>query len=230
MHVNFARLLCEHGYAVMRFDYKGYGDSEGLFEEATIDSMTDDTNNAIQFLHEKVRIEKFCLLGARLGGTIAALVAQKNLNIKGLVLWDPIIDGYPYIYRCLRTNLAMQTLRHKKVLFNRDKLIEMILAGELVNIDGYLIGSGLYCSIKDINIKDQIHELPEKLLIARVAEKELPEGNDLLEFVGRLKEAGKDVVVVEAKDAFSWESQRYYRPKPTQIFEPSLIWVLANFD
>ena len=225
LYVNFARLLSSKGYPVMRFDYMGYGDSEGAFEDATVDSMVDDTLRAIAVLSERANVNDICLFGGRLGGTIAAVAAGKSDSVKSLFLWDPITDGYAYIYKCLRTNLSMQTLRHGKILYNREKLIEMILAGELVNIDGYLIGSSFYKSIQDLHLRNHVDYLPGRILITQVAKRELPQENDLHEFVNILKQAGRDTVFSELKDAFSWESQKFYRPRPRALFENSLDWI-----
>jgi alpha/beta superfamily hydrolase len=52
--VNFARLLAEKGYPVLRFDYMGNGDSEGDFEESSLETMLSDTECATIMLREKI--------------------------------------------------------------------------------------------------------------------------------------------------------------------------------
>lgn len=225
MYVNFARELASKGHPVLRFDYMGYGDSEGLFEQATLETMIRDTLRAVEVLRNRAEIEDVCLFGGRLGGTVAALASKKEPAVKSLILWDPITDGFAYIYKCLRTNLTMQTLRHKKILYDREKLIQMILDGQHVNIDGYLIGRDFFKSIEPIKLEDHLRELPNDILVVQVAGKELPKENDLSGFADLLKQAGKSAFFLDLKDAFSWEGQRLYRPRPQGLFDATLNWV-----
>lgn len=78
------RLLAEQGYAVLRFDFMGLGNSEGDFSTTTFASTQDDLNSAINFLTESYRAPTF-LMGHSLGGTTALSVAQSHNSIKGVV-------------------------------------------------------------------------------------------------------------------------------------------------
>jgi putative redox protein len=79
-----SRLLAEHGYAVLRFDFTGLGDSEGNFSSTTFSSTQDDLDSAINFLTNHYREPAF-LMGHSLGGTTVLSVAQKYKFIKGIV-------------------------------------------------------------------------------------------------------------------------------------------------
>lgn len=79
-----SRLLAEHGYAVLRFDFTGLGDSEGDFSSTTFSSTQDDLRSAVNFLKENYKEPEF-LMGHSMGGTTALSVAQEYENIKGIV-------------------------------------------------------------------------------------------------------------------------------------------------
>ncbi len=79
-----SRLLAEQGYAVLRFDFMGLGNSEGDFSTTTFASTQDDLNSAIHFLSDNYQAPTF-LLGHSLGGTTALAVAQSHNSIKGVV-------------------------------------------------------------------------------------------------------------------------------------------------
>ena len=79
-----SRLLAENGYAVLRFDFTGLGNSEGDFSESTFSSAQDDLRSAIDFLNNNYQPPTF-LMGHSLGGTTALSVAQEYDNIKGIV-------------------------------------------------------------------------------------------------------------------------------------------------
>jgi esterase/lipase len=79
-----SRLLAEAGYAVLRFDFSGLGNSEGDFSATTFSSMRSDLNSAIDFLKKNYQAPSF-LMGHSLGGTTALSIAQDNREIMGVV-------------------------------------------------------------------------------------------------------------------------------------------------
>jgi alpha/beta superfamily hydrolase len=115
VYVNFARELAQHGYPVLRFDEMGHGDSEGNFEESTIETRLSDINSAIAQIRKDIpEIKKIGLLGLRFGATLASLAAEKSELIHQLILWEPIVDGEKYMQEMLRINLTTQTAVYKK--------------------------------------------------------------------------------------------------------------------
>jgi uncharacterized protein len=92
LFVLFSRLLAEHGIASMRFDFRGSGESEGVFDEMTPSREVEDVVAAYAFLKSRAEINptKLGLLGLSMGGMVAALsVAQPGVAFKALSLWAP---------------------------------------------------------------------------------------------------------------------------------------------
>lgn len=92
LFVHTARRLMQQGFAVLRFDFLGSGDSEGLFEEMTIRGEVEDALNALSFLREQPRVDasRIALLGFSLGGCVAVLSLPRAGMVKTLVLWAPV--------------------------------------------------------------------------------------------------------------------------------------------
>ncbi len=76
--VNIARVLADHGYAVMRFDFTGLGQSEGDFSETNFSSNVSDLLAAVRYLGEEHDSPRL-LIGHSLGGT-AVLQAAAQLE------------------------------------------------------------------------------------------------------------------------------------------------------
>jgi uncharacterized protein len=57
LFVRTARQLAASGLIVLRFDFRGSGDSEGEFEEMTIRGEVEDALNALAFLREQRRVD-----------------------------------------------------------------------------------------------------------------------------------------------------------------------------
>ena len=169
--VNFARFLANHGIAVFRFDFMGHGDSEGNFEDATIETRLSDIGRAVKYLKDKTGLNKIGLLGVQFGATLGALHAQNDNSIDFLILINPIIRGGPYIDLCLRSNLATQIITYQKIIKNRKQLIEALSKGEKVNVDGYLLTKELYFEMKSIDLTRQFSCNSNHILIIQISKR-----------------------------------------------------------
>ena len=93
-----ATLLERAGYATLRFDYSGTGDSQGESADATIDAWLSDIGAAAARLGEAAGGARLAIVGLRLGATLAALAAARGLvRPRHLLMWDPIVDGAAYL-------------------------------------------------------------------------------------------------------------------------------------
>lgn len=84
--------MLERGYACLRFDFRGSGESEGDFSEITLETEISDAKTAVEFArsHDKIDPERIALPGQSLGGTIAICIAAE-VEIASSVLWSPTV-------------------------------------------------------------------------------------------------------------------------------------------
>ncbi|MGM0767460.1 MAG: alpha/beta fold hydrolase [Pseudomonadota bacterium] len=91
--INLAAL----GYSVLRFDYRGTGDSAGELDGVTSEHWVEDIGHAIQEVMDMAAVSQVALVGLRLGALVAARTAATNPAVSRLVLWDPVTDGAGYV-------------------------------------------------------------------------------------------------------------------------------------
>lgn len=98
LFVRLAQQLASEGFAVLRFDYRGAGDSEGEFESITLEDKISDTLACLDFLAAQPLIDssRLALLGRSLGGAIAILSASRSPLVKSLALWAPVFSSDPW--------------------------------------------------------------------------------------------------------------------------------------
>lgn len=89
LFVNAARDLCAQGIAVLRFDFRGSGDSAGEFREMTISGEIADAGAALSYLISRPEVDgdRVGILGLSLGGCVAACLAGRDKRVRTLVLW-----------------------------------------------------------------------------------------------------------------------------------------------
>ncbi len=89
-----ALALTREGFHVLRFDYFGTGDSAGESGQGTLEQWRDDIVTAAEELRDVADVRRVSVVGFRLGATLAALAP---LEVRDLVLWDPVADGRAYL-------------------------------------------------------------------------------------------------------------------------------------
>jgi exosortase A-associated hydrolase 2 len=226
--VNAGRHLASAGYAVLLIDYFGEGDSEGLFEEATVESRVTDIIDAIIELKQKTGISKVGLLGMRLGATFAILVAQKVEDIAFVIAWQIVLNGDDYFQKWLRSNLAAQIVIHKKIISPREKLIEDLLQGELLEVDGYILTKKFYLQLKDIDLMNIKYIQPCRYFFLDLAENAGMENRSTRQLINILNNNIQgDYLLV--KKSFDPSNMKLYDPCPVSLFETTINWLELNF-
>jgi pimeloyl-ACP methyl ester carboxylesterase len=91
LFVRAARTLAASGIHVLRFDFRGNGDSDGDFADMTLSGEVDDARAAIAFLRRTRGVDRkrIGLIGHSLGSIVAQLVAARE-RVSSLVLWATI--------------------------------------------------------------------------------------------------------------------------------------------
>ena len=92
--------LCQklqgRGEASLLFSFRGTGDSDGDFADATIEAWRDDVVAACREAARRAPHARLCLLGVRLGASLAALAAAEAKATR-LILIEPLLAGRPYL-------------------------------------------------------------------------------------------------------------------------------------
>lgn len=96
--VRLAQELAKQEIAVLRFDYRGAGDSEGEFDEMTVETQLSDTLLGLDYVANQANIDpdRIGLLGRSLGGAIAVLAARRFVSVKSMALWAPVFSSEPW--------------------------------------------------------------------------------------------------------------------------------------
>lgn len=80
--------LARRGFAVLRYDDRGFGKSTGRFSTATTSDFARDAEGALNYLRKREEIDpaKIGLLGHSEGGIIAPMIAVRRQDVAFLVL------------------------------------------------------------------------------------------------------------------------------------------------
>ena len=94
---HLAERLAAAGFACLRFDLFGTGDSGGdEFSPGLLRAWLDDLGQAVDELRQRSGAESIGLVGLRLGGTLAMLYAAEH-PVDSLILWSPLVSGAGFV-------------------------------------------------------------------------------------------------------------------------------------
>lgn len=117
--------LTRNGFAVLRYDKRGVGQSKGDFARATVQDFTADAESAINYLKTRKEVNKSAigLIGHSEGGMVVPMVASKNRSVKFIVLLAaPGIKGMEIVLEQNRLGLAALNMEPE----NLDKSLKLI--------------------------------------------------------------------------------------------------------
>jgi pimeloyl-ACP methyl ester carboxylesterase len=94
--VELADSFVAKGDAVLFFAYRGTGDSDGDFAEATLTAWSEDILDAVQFARKTFPCSTPGLIGLRLGASLAAQVGEQ-LDVRNIILIEPVLRGRSFL-------------------------------------------------------------------------------------------------------------------------------------
>lgn len=87
LYVRLARALASQGFVAMRFDFSGLGDSSVRMDDLpVVQSVVDETRQAMDFLKSRRGTERFVLIGICSGATVSYMVAKEDRRVVGAAI------------------------------------------------------------------------------------------------------------------------------------------------
>ncbi|HVP79472.1 MAG TPA: alpha/beta fold hydrolase [Thermodesulfobacteriota bacterium] len=87
-YIALGEQISGEGMALLRFDFRGIGESEGRLEDDTVSRRVVDLNSAIAFVKSYPGMgNRVGLLGSSLGGYVSLIGASREKGIRAVVTW-----------------------------------------------------------------------------------------------------------------------------------------------
>ena len=221
--VSLSRDLADAGYLVVRFDFRGEGDSDRQFEEADLDTRIQDTRRMIDAATaQSPGIGGVDLLGLRLGATVATAAAVQSKSVSRLVLWDPVVDGAAYMQGVLRWNLMFQMAQHKQIREDRATLAARLGRGETVNIEGYELSGALLDQVSAFRFADALAAFPGRKLIMQIAQGDV--SGDMRALASGIDQCDFDLVTEEP----FWRETKSFCQRSDPLTLATINWLAAG--
>lgn len=153
--IRWARYLADHGLEVLRFDYRGVGESTGQFTSMAFSEWQDDLQRCARWLRERGSSEDGPLIlhGWRLGALLAAQAFERDSMGDALLLWSPPSSAREMMRAALRFRFIEDyTLNDGAPRKTADDYIAEIQSGGLVEVDGVAWSPRLWAQSADVTL------------------------------------------------------------------------------
>ncbi|MBN1967394.1 MAG: alpha/beta fold hydrolase [Anaerolineae bacterium] len=92
LYVQMGRHLADAGFAALRFDFYGSGDSDGDFEDFTVQTEVNDAAAALDWIGQQPGLDaaRIGVVGLSMGGAVTALLAGRDPRVKAAVFWNSL--------------------------------------------------------------------------------------------------------------------------------------------
>jgi len=87
-YIALGERFSREGFAMLRFDFRGVGESEGRLEDDTVSRRIVDLGAAIDFVKSRPGLgNRIALVGSSLGGYVSLIKASMDKEIRAVVVW-----------------------------------------------------------------------------------------------------------------------------------------------
>ncbi|MCX8161494.1 MAG: alpha/beta fold hydrolase [Candidatus Bathyarchaeota archaeon] len=152
LFVHVARSLCDSGFIVFRFDFRGSGDSDGDFEDMTLPGEVSDGRRALSLFmrYRYLDRSRVGVLGLSMGGRVAAILASMDARIRFAILYSP----------------ALGPLRGRMLSWMPREQIDRLDLGEAVEVSpGWYLKKRFFETVDYIVPSDVMREIKAPILI-----------------------------------------------------------------
>ncbi|WDN87079.1 hypothetical protein BuS5_00047 [Desulfosarcina sp. BuS5] len=226
--VNLARSLAGAGFPVLRFDYRGEGESFGEFADFDINSRLDDIDTALIEVEKRFGINVIILLGFRLGALFALKAANKN-NITKLVLCEPVYNLEKFIKNYIRANIIAQRDYFGNTLMKEDDIWKILKKGKTISIYGFQTTLTFLRQLQGFDISAELKLFLGKALLVNFYKNKQPvaPARQVSNWCADFSE-NATYEIEPVKTRFSWTTKKIWTPILSGLNACVIKWIKTN--
>lgn len=134
--VRWARFLATQGFEVMRFDYRGAGESTGRFEDYGFHSWLDDLRHCAEWLQRRPPAAPLVIHGLGMGALLGDRLFAQGIG-NAFLAWLPPKSAREMLYEQLKIKMSNNYVLPSSERKTRDQFIEEVENGRILEVEGH---------------------------------------------------------------------------------------------
>lgn len=148
----WARYLATKGMEVLRYDYRGVGESTGSFEEMTFEHWSEDVVLLAEWLKARSPDVPLVLHGLEIGAILAAKAFDNGIG-GSLLLWSPPANAHQALRSTLMRWVGLEHLyKSSEDVKSAAEYVRELEQGSLIEVEGYRWSSALWRDSSDVTL------------------------------------------------------------------------------
>jgi hypothetical protein len=208
LEAELARALAARGFPVLRYHGQGYGDSELGMEAISLSSHMADASDSVDLLAGVEGVSGVGVIGARFGGAVAALVADRR-GLPFMALWDPPTRGSQLVRDFLWTGVFAKMAGRPDEGDPAKRLLDELSANGRADVKGFLLTERAHDEIARMDLLKDITGFRGKALVVGISRTGKP-GPGVNKLADRLRALGAECTVEVRSDRHAAEFGQYH--------------------
>jgi exosortase A-associated hydrolase 2 len=147
-----AKAVASEGHAFVVADLYGTGDSEGNFEDASIDIWSKNLDAVADWISER-GLQLRSIVAIRFGCLLAGYwIGGSDRRVHSSVFWQPATSGASIVNQWLRMRVAASVFDGTKKV-TRSELVERLDVGDTLEIGGYLLTPSMSRQLNSLELR-----------------------------------------------------------------------------
>jgi uncharacterized protein len=220
---SLGRELARAGFAVIRFDYRGEGESGGSFCKSTLSGRADDAVAAAEELKQRTGIERVALVGFHLGAAVAVLAARRA-RADWLALCDPVCDTRGHARNLLRASIIQQSQYFGSVPAAEADVRAHLGAGGAFRAYGFDVAGPLFDDLERLDLRAPLSEFAGRSLITFFAPRSGPTPHMLVAWASCLGAPSRSLLS-PIRASFSWTTRKRWTRRIGPLNDTIVGWL-----
>jgi alpha/beta superfamily hydrolase len=233
--VRWARYLAAREIEVLRYDYRGIGESTGVFEEMTIENWNEDVQLLADWLKRRSSGVPLILNGLDFGALLAGRTFHTGTG-DALLLWAPPANANQSLRSTLQRRVGMvQLFKTGDERKSMADCIRQLEQGSSFEVDGYEWSSRLWCDSFDFDLPEAMSNEDSAALaykrpvkIVRLGMQQTPSSKSGSDEGKNFNRMSADILKMST-DNFKWHHSfkfwSEFRSYFSSLFAENLEWI-----
>lgn len=134
--VRWARYLASRGFEVMRFDYRGAGESTGVFENFGFQEWLEDLHYCADWLNDRSPSLPLVIHGLGMGALLGDRLFSQGVG-DAYLAWLPPKSAREMLYEQLKLKMSNNYTLSASERKTREQLVNELECGLVIEVEGY---------------------------------------------------------------------------------------------
>jgi pimeloyl-ACP methyl ester carboxylesterase len=169
LDVVVSRAMATAGFPVLRYHSQGYGESGRRGEPVTMEDHLDGAQDAVAWMSKQRGVEQMGVLGARFGGLVAALTADRS-DLPLMGVWQPVVTGTAFVRDYVQKELFARMSQGKHPASGSSRITAHLEEQGWSDLNGFVLTGSTFDALTAIDLCQAVSRFAGDALVVSITQ------------------------------------------------------------